>query len=54
MAKKYKTMDEAYNHIAEKFTKKYLKNSNYNLVLVESTTELGEPCLVAQIVKKEE
>ena len=54
MAKKYKTIDEAYDYIAEKLTKKYLKNSNYKLALVKSTTEDGQPCLVAQIVKKEE
>ena len=54
MTKKYKTVEEAYDHVAEKLTKKYLKNSNYKLVLVKSTTEDGQPCLVAQIVKKEE
>ena len=53
MAKKYKTMTDAYDQLAEKLTKKHFKNSKYKLIFVEGVTEHGEPCLYPQIVRRD-
>ena len=51
---KRKKPENIYDEQAEKLTKKYLKDSNHKFVFVKDTNEDGEPCLVLQIVKKEQ